>query len=224
MRPTHRTYNHTADKTILVVSIVIALIAVLALAFDTSAFIPSVIANTDNDTDTSRDTLDIAEYTKWKYIVIHHTGTNSDSMTSMSNDLASRGEESIPQYHFVIGNGSETPKGGLEVSSRWYSQIPGSHLNDKVYDPISIGICIVGDYNQRDPDAKMLESLARVCATLVLRYRIDLNHLTTRYGMTKYIRSPGQRFNIIALRDRVADILASSKKMDLLKTLDGKTW
>jgi hypothetical protein len=97
---------------------------------------------------------------RWRYIVVHNSGTRQGSakafhyyhlrVRKMPNGLA---------YHFVIGNGSSTGDGQIEIGSRWTRQINGGHVHSDYLNNIALGICLVGDYNRDTPTKKQLEAL-----------------------------------------------------------------
>jgi hypothetical protein len=109
-----------------------------------------------------RDEIDKAPVQKarWRYIVVHNSGTRQGNakafdfyhtkVRKMSNGLA---------YHFVIGNGTSSGDGQIEVGNRWKKQINGGHVHSDYLNNIALGICLVGDFNQEKPTAKQLESL-----------------------------------------------------------------
>jgi hypothetical protein len=109
-----------------------------------------------------REEIDKAPVQKarWRYIVVHNSGTRQGNakafdfyhskVRKMSNGLA---------YHFVIGNGTSSGDGQIEVGNRWRRQINGGHVHSDYLNNIALGICLVGDFNQEKPTAKQLESL-----------------------------------------------------------------
>ncbi len=97
---------------------------------------------------------------RWKYIVIHNSGTRQGNakafdfyhtrVRKMANGLA---------YHFVIGNGSSSGNGQIEIGSRWTRQISGGHVHSDYLNSIAIGICLVGDFNQERPRQEQLDAM-----------------------------------------------------------------
>jgi N-acetyl-anhydromuramyl-L-alanine amidase AmpD len=61
-------------------------------------------------------------------------------------------------YHFVIGNGTSTGNGQIEVGDRWRRQINGGHVHSDYLNNISLGICLVGDFNRDQPTRAQLDS------------------------------------------------------------------
>src|SRR5678815_1401985 len=67
---------------------------------------------------------------RWQFIVVHNSGTRQGNarvfdyyhkhVRRMQNGLA---------YHFVIGNGTSTGNGQVEVGDRWRRQINGGHVH-----------------------------------------------------------------------------------------------
>ena len=85
---------------------------------------------------------------RWRYIVVHNSGTRQGNAAAfehyhrnvrhMVNGLA---------YHFVIGNGTSTRDGAIEIGNRWHRQMQGGHVHSDYLNNIGIGICLVGDFN-----------------------------------------------------------------------------
>ena len=106
---------------------------------------------------------------RWQFIVVHNSGTRQGNarvfdyyhkhVRRMQNGLA---------YHFVIGNGTSTGNGQIEVGDRWRRQINGGHVHSDYLNNISLGICLVGDFNRDQPTRVQLEA----CEELV-RYLRD---------------------------------------------------
>ncbi len=106
---------------------------------------------------------------RWQFIVVHNSGTRQGNarvfdyyhrhVRRMQNGLA---------YHFVIGNGTSTGNGQVEVGDRWRRQINGGHVHSDYLNNISLGICLVGDFNRGQPTRAQLDS----CEELI-RYLRD---------------------------------------------------
>jgi hypothetical protein len=96
---------------------------------------------------------------RWQFIVVHNSGTRQGNARAfdyyhrnvrrMRNGLA---------YHFVIGNGTSTGNGQIEVGDRWRRQINGGHVHSDYLNNISLGICLVGDFNRDQPTRAQLDS------------------------------------------------------------------
>lgn len=103
---------------------------------------------------------------RWQYIVVHNSGTRQGNAAAfdyyhrhfrrMQNGLA---------YHFVIGNGTSTGNGQVEVGDRWRRQINGGHVHSDYLNNIALGICLVGDFNRDQPTRAQLD-----CCEELVRY------------------------------------------------------
>ncbi|HST31653.1 MAG TPA: N-acetylmuramoyl-L-alanine amidase [Chthoniobacterales bacterium] len=115
-----------------------------------------------------RSQIDRAPVTRgrWQYIVVHNSGTRQGNAAAfdyyhrhfrrMQNGLA---------YHFVIGNGTSTGNGQVEVGDRWRRQINGGHVHSDYLNNIALGICLVGDFNRDQPTRAQLD-----CCEELIRY------------------------------------------------------
>jgi hypothetical protein len=96
---------------------------------------------------------------RWKFVIVHNSGTRQGSarvfdyyhrhVRRMRNGLA---------YHFVIGNGTSTRNGQIEIGDRWRSQTRGGHVHSDYMNNIGLGICLVGDFNRDQPTRAQLEA------------------------------------------------------------------
>jgi hypothetical protein len=96
---------------------------------------------------------------RWKFIIVHNSGTRQGSarvfdyyhrhVRRMRNGLA---------YHFVIGNGTSTRNGQIEIGDRWVRQMRGGHVHSDYMNNIGLGICLVGDFNRDQPTRAQLEA------------------------------------------------------------------
>ena len=93
-------------------------------------------------------------------------------------------------YDFVIGNGSNSGDGQIEVTFRWREQKTGAHCGgtpDNWANENGIGICLVGNFNYATPTPRQIQSLTRLVRFLQKRYGISTNRI---YGHND---TPGAR-------------------------------
>jgi len=148
-------------------------------------------------TPTIRAAIDNAKIKKgrWKYIIIHNSGTRQGNakifhryhknVRKMQNGLA---------YQFVIGNGSSSGNGEIEIGSRWTRQINGGHVASDYLNDISIGICLVGDLNRDLPNKEQLAALEELVDYLKRRLRTKVVVKGHKQINPKPTDCPGDRF------------------------------
>jgi N-acetyl-anhydromuramyl-L-alanine amidase AmpD len=109
---------------------------------------------------------------KWRYVVIHHSGTGEGSAAAFDRyHKAVKGFDDLG-YHFVVGNGQGSADGEVEVSRRWKEQRVGAHAGVTEYNERGIGICLVGDFERATPTGKQMASLRGLLAFLTKRFNI----------------------------------------------------
>jgi len=109
---------------------------------------------------------------QWRYIVVHHSATTGGSAAAFErHHTRVRGWKSLG-YHFVIGNGTQTGDGEIEVGGRWERQEAGSHAGVREFNEAGIGICLVGDFNRQWPTELQMRSLEALVRCLMARYGI----------------------------------------------------
>jgi len=119
---------------------------------------------------------------RWQFIVVHNSGTRQGNarvfdyyhrnVRRMRNGLA---------YHFVIGNGTSTGNGQVEVGDRWRRQINGGHVHSDYLNNIALGICLVGDFNRDQPTRAQLEC----CEELIRYLRQRCGKIDNHYAIVK---------------------------------------
>jgi hypothetical protein len=96
---------------------------------------------------------------RWRYIVVHNSGTRQGSAKAFEH--YHRYVRRMPNgmaYHFVIGNGTSSGNGAIEIGNRWHRQIQGGHVHSDYLNNIALGICFVGDFNNGRPTKVQLEA------------------------------------------------------------------
>jgi N-acetylmuramoyl-L-alanine amidase len=119
---------------------------------------------------------------RWQFIVVHNSGTRQGNarifdyyhrhVRRMKNGLA---------YHFVIGNGTSTGDGQIEVGDRWRRQINGGHVHSDYLNNIALGICLVGDFNRDQPTRRQLDA----CEELINYLRKRCGKVETHYAIVR---------------------------------------
>lgn len=138
---------------------------------------------------------------RWTTIVIHHSATNRGGAREFDKFHRKKGWDELG-YHFVIGNGTDTPDGYVEVGPRWHKQKHGAHCKTpgNYYNEHGIGVCLVGDFTKTRPTRKQLASLTRLVRFLSDRCRISPGKITTHGIVTGKTKCPGRRFSLARLQ------------------------
>ncbi|HEY0008909.1 MAG TPA: peptidoglycan recognition family protein [Tepidisphaeraceae bacterium] len=147
-----------------------------------------------------------AEKRQWKWIVVHHSAGASGGAAAFDKfHREVRGWDQLG-YHFVIGNGSDTADGLVEVGGRWPIQKHGAHAKtpDNQYNDHGIGICLVGNFNSTRPTAKQMQSLTKLVAFLADTYKIKQSNIIGHKNTGKDTDCPGANFDIAQLRANIA--------------------
>jgi hypothetical protein len=141
---------------------------------------------------------------RWQCIVIHHSGSEEGGAERFDQWHRERGWEGLG-YHFVIGNGTDTDDGEIEVGFRWTQQERGAHCktDDGYYNQHSIGICLVGNFDLTRPTPAQIHSLVRLCRYLCKRFHIPPSHIYTHGGITGKTDCPGKNFDVEGIRENV---------------------
>ena len=139
----------------------------------------------------------------WEYIVVHHSGTSGGNAKIFDYfHRQTRGMENGMAYHFVIGNGSDSGDGQIEVGSRWLQQKQGGHLASEALNEIAIGICLVGDFSTHRLGPRQTASLIELVQYLrKLQPDSKLKFRLHREINTKPTECPGKLFPSSAIHE-----------------------
>jgi len=146
----------------------------------------------------------------WRYIVIHHSATPSGSAAEFDRMHKAKGWDELG-YHFVIGNGTGSGNGQVEVGSRWRAQKWGAHAKtaDNRFNDYGIGICLVGNFDIDRPTAAQVASLSKLVAFLEKTYRITDTNIVG-HGQTKATDCPGKFMNVAQIKSMARQALAEA--------------
>jgi N-acetyl-anhydromuramyl-L-alanine amidase AmpD len=118
----------------------------------------------------------------WKYIVMHHSAAPEGCYDQIDREHRKVLGFDGCGYHFVIGNGTGSGDGQIEVAMRWNNQKQGVHCrNAKTHDAdeYGIGICLIGDFDQQPPTPRQVAAASALVAYLSQRYKIAPSRVTT---------------------------------------------
>jgi N-acetyl-anhydromuramyl-L-alanine amidase AmpD len=134
----------------------------------------------------------------WKYIVLHHSASPAGGYDSIDRAHRERLGWQGCGYHFVVGNGTESPDGRIEVARRWTEQKLGVHCRDGKHPDVNeygIGICLVGDLEKSPPTDRQVAAARALVAYLAARYNIAPDHTETHAHLAASPTScPGRLF------------------------------
>ena len=138
--------------------------------------------------------------------MIHHSGSSSGCAASFDAHHRNVNHWDELGYHFVIGNGTGTRDGQVEVGSRWTKQKHGAHCKtpDNHFNEHGIGICLVGNFNRNRPSRAQLASLKELLAFLSGECRIPISRINTHGGVTHKTACPGKHFSLTAVKHDLA--------------------
>ncbi len=128
-----------------------------------------------------------------KRVVIHHSATETGNaayfrvlhrIVNKWNDIG---------YHYVIGNGTLSGDGEIEVGRSL--PFTGAHARGGNED--SIGICLVGNFNNTDPTAPQLGSLSTLLQELTVKYAIKKEFVVLHRNISgSFTECPGKNLTI----------------------------
>lgn len=149
---------------------------------------------------------------EWKYIVLHHSATQEGNAASFNNYHKNKKKWKYGlAYHFVIGNGSQSKDGEIEEGPRWKKQIHGAHTSSMAYNKVSIGICLVGNFEEQTvPTERQLESLLSLVQYLCKRYDISVDNVIGHNQIKKgHTVCPGKNFPFDEFKRKLGQSLSN---------------
>jgi len=147
----------------------------------------------------------------WQYIIIHHSASDGGNALAFHSMHTGKGWDELG-YHFVIGNGTRSDDGEVEVGSRWARQKWGAHTKagDGRYNLYGIGICLVGNFEDAYPTDLQWQSLVRLVAFMMDRYGVPPEHVLGHRDC-KPTLCPGKHLDLERLRCEAVDLLKQSR-------------
>jgi hypothetical protein len=151
----------------------------------------------------------------WYWIVIHHSASPSGSVKDFDREHKAKGWDECA-YDFVIGNGTHSGNGEVEVGPRWPIQKYGAHAYtvDERFNQHGIGICLVGNFEVDRPTAAQMESLTKLVKYLMVTYHIPATRILG-HKETKPTECPGRNFNLAAFRRLVSPQVADAGDINI---------
>lgn len=135
---------------------------------------------------------------QWTAIVIHHSATKQGNAAIFDKWHKEGNYWEGVGYDFVIGNGTSSGDGEVEVTFRWREQRTGAHCKtpDNWANEKAVGICLVGNFEQTAPTVRQLQSFVKLVRFLQERYGIPKDRI---YGHNttpgaRETDCPGRRF------------------------------
>jgi hypothetical protein len=153
----------------------------------------------------------------WRWIVIHHSATPTGCAATFDRMHKQKGWDELG-YHFIVGNGSDTRDGQVEVGPRWRKQKWGAHAKtpDNKYNDYGIGICVVGNFDITRPSSKQLESVSKLVAYLQRTYNIPPERVIGHGTVHTFDKGgtstdcPGKNMPLAQIRQMSGKIIAES--------------
>lgn len=124
---------------------------------------------------------------RWRSVTLHHSATTAGNAEAFDRNHHQRRMGGLA-YHFVIGNGTASGDGEIEVGWRWTRQREASRKAD-------IQVCLVGNFNKQEVSADQYASLLGLVKTLMKQYNIPVSRIRRHKDVAvKFTECPGDKF------------------------------
>lgn len=99
-----------------------------------------------------REAMKLESRPEWRRIVLHGSGSHSGNAELLATSVRRRFPAlSAPAYHFVIGNGSYSGDGEIELGPRWREQRPSTSFDLPDLNLSSVSVCMIGQFQETGP-------------------------------------------------------------------------
>lgn len=143
---------------------------------------------------------DVSLRRAWRHIVVHHSAVSRGNAAMYDRAHRSRGWSGLG-YHFVVGNGTDSGDGEVEVGARWREQRQGAHAGNREYNGHGVGVCLVGNLERTKPTQKQMASLQRLVGFLQQRCDIGTRSVIGHREVPKAKTvCPGRHLDLAGLR------------------------
>jgi LysM repeat protein len=124
---------------------------------------------------------------RWRYITVHHSATLEGNAECFDRNHRGRRMGGL-FYHFVIGNGTLSGDGEIEVGWRWRKQEEASR-------PTDIQICLVGNFNKETVSSAQFDALVKLISVLREQYNVPIRNIRKHKDIEgKITECPGANF------------------------------
>lgn len=104
---------------------------------------------------------------RWKHLIVHHSATPTGNAAKFdAYHRRVRHMENGLAYHFLIGNGTDSGDGEIEIGPRWTKQLRGGHVASLSYNENSLGVCLIGNFEETRPTSRQLAALIELLGHL----------------------------------------------------------
>lgn len=123
----------------------------------------------------------------WRYITLHHSATLEGNAECFDRNHRGRRMGGL-FYHFVIGNGTLSGDGEIEVGWRWRRQ-------EEANRPADIQICLVGNFNKETVSSVQFDALVKLIKVLREQYNVPIRNIREHKDIKgKNTECPGSNF------------------------------
>ncbi|MFH1191445.1 MAG: N-acetylmuramoyl-L-alanine amidase, partial [Candidatus Omnitrophota bacterium] len=123
----------------------------------------------------------------WRYITLHHSATFEGSAKCFDRNHRSRKMGGL-FYHFVLGNGTYSGDGEIEVGWRWRKQ-------EEVNRPADIQVCLVGNFSKQAVSNAQFGALVKLISVLREQYNVSIHNIREHRDIKgKNTECPGTNF------------------------------
>lgn len=107
--------------------------------------------------------------TEWHRILLHGSGSaRGDAADLDRRHRRLRGLRDGLAFHFVIGNGTGSRDGQIEIGARWTKGSATPSLADQGLGDSTISVCLIGDFSAAPPTRAQLEALDELADYLAM--------------------------------------------------------
>jgi N-acetylmuramoyl-L-alanine amidase len=134
---------------------------------------------------------------KPSYIIIHHSLTKDSKTVSW---------QPIRKYHLSLGWQNIGYHYGIEMINHEKYEILAGRMegttgaHTKGLNEVSIGICLVGNFDKNPPNMWQWKILLKLCKNICLRYAISADKVKGHREYASHKSCPGNAFDMIKFR------------------------
>ena len=141
------------------------------------------------------------EMNKPEYVIIHHSATAQGDAEAFRKAHKAKGWKDIG-YHYVIGNGTYSGDGEIEAG-RAENEV-GAHCSAGGMNNKSIGICLVGNFDEQTLTPAQMQSLENLTRAIIDRHKIPAGNILGHKEVPGAATScPGKNFDMPGYRKRM---------------------
>ena len=135
---------------------------------------------------------------RWEHIIIHHSASPDgyfQDFDGIKNYHVNHLGWNDIGYHYIL----ENIKGRYKILKGRLLDTTGAHCYQERMNHKGIGICVIGNYDLKEPDISQYYAVGMLCRELMRAFTISIANIQPHNRYANYKSCPGKKFDMMKL-------------------------